>query len=65
MGEVDEAPGLYLASGFMGHDFMMAPVMGELYARHLVLGEEKELFDRWNLRRYREGKLLDESMILG
>ncbi|MFO0685984.1 MAG: FAD-binding oxidoreductase [Sandaracinus sp.] len=65
VGEVDEAPGLYLASGFMGHGFMMAPVMGELYARHLVLGEEKELFDRWNLRRYREGKLLDESMILG
>jgi sarcosine oxidase subunit beta len=65
VGEVDEAPGLYLASGFMGHGFMMAPVMGELYARHLVHGTERELFDRWNLRRYREGRLLDESMILG
>ena len=65
IGEVDEAPGLYLASGFMGHGFMMAPVMGELYAKYLLRGEEKELFDRWNLRRYREGRLLDESMILG
>jgi sarcosine oxidase subunit beta len=65
IGEVDEAPGLYLASGFMGHGFMMAPVMGELYAKYLLRGEEAELFDRWNLRRYREGRLLDESMILG
>jgi sarcosine oxidase, subunit beta len=65
VGELDEAPGLFLASGFMGHGFMMAPVMGELYARHLLLGEEKELFARWNVRRYREGNLLKESMILG
>jgi sarcosine oxidase subunit beta len=65
VGELDEAPGLFLASGFMGHGFMIAPVMGELYARHLLLGEEQELFARWNVRRYREGKLLEESMILG
>ena len=65
IGEVDEAPGLYLASGFMGHGFMMAPVIGEMYAKYLVRGEEGELFDRWNLRRYREGRMLDESMILG
>ena len=64
-GEVDEAPGLFLMSGFMGHGFMMAPIMGELFAKHLVLDEERELFDRWNLRRYREGKLLSETMILG
>jgi sarcosine oxidase, subunit beta len=65
VGAVDEVDGFYLLSGFMGHGFMMAPIMGELLARHLLRGEEKELFDRWNLRRYREGKLLSESMILG
>lgn len=65
VGEVDEAEGLYLASGFMGHGFMMAPIVGELFARYLLFGEERELFERWNLRRYREGKLLRESMILG
>jgi sarcosine oxidase subunit beta len=65
VGDVDEVPGLYLMSGFMGHGFMMAPVMGELFARWLLRGEEKELFERWNLRRYREGKLLRETMILG
>ena len=65
VGEVDEMPGLILISGFMGHGFMIAPIMGELLAKHLLSGEERELFERWNLRRYREGKLLSESMILG
>lgn len=65
VGDVDEVPGLYLMSGFMGHGFMMAPIMGELFARWLVHGEERELFERWNLRRYREGRLLTETMILG
>ncbi len=65
VGKVDEVEGLILISGFMGHGFMMAPIMGELLARHLLFGEEKELFERWNLRRYREGKLLSETMILG
>jgi sarcosine oxidase subunit beta len=65
VGNVDEIEGLVLISGFMGHGFMIAPIMAELLARHLLYGEEKELFDRWNLRRYREGKLLKETMILG
>jgi sarcosine oxidase subunit beta len=64
-GAVDEVDGLHLMSGFMGHGFMMAPIMGELFARHLLFGEEKALFDRWALRRYKEGNLLSESMILG
>ncbi len=64
-GAVDEVRGLHLMSGFMGHGFMMAPIMGELFARHLLFGEEQALFDRWALRRYKEGNLLSESMILG
>ena len=63
--EAQATEGLVLTSGFMGHGFMMAPIMGELLARHLLYDEEKELFENWNLRRYAEGKLLSESMILG
>ena len=65
VGQVDELDEFFQCSGFMGHGFMMAPIMGELFARHLLYGEEQALFDRWALRRYREGKLLSESMILG
>ena len=65
VGEVDDVEGFYQASGFMGHGFMMAPVMGKLIAKHLADGEESALFQRWNLRRYKEGRLLSESMIIG
>ncbi|MCX7809042.1 MAG: FAD-binding oxidoreductase, partial [Deltaproteobacteria bacterium] len=64
-GEVEEVRGLYLLSGFMGHGFMMAPAMGESFAKYFLFGEERQLFERWNLRRFRDGKLLRETMILG
>lgn len=65
VGEVDGIEGFYQASGFMGHGFMMAPVMGRLIAEHLAGGPESALFSRWNLRRFEEGKLLSEAMIIG
>ena len=39
VGPVDEAPGLFLASGFMGHGFMMAPAVGKRLARAIATGE--------------------------
>lgn len=65
VGPVDELEGFLQLSGFMGHGFMMAPIMGELMARFIALGDEDPVFDRWNLRRYRTGELLEETMILG
>lgn len=65
VGEVDEIEGFYQASGFMGHGFMMAPVMGRLIAQHIAEGTELPMFERWNLRRFKEGRLLSEAMIIG
>jgi sarcosine oxidase subunit beta len=65
VGRVGEPANLTLACGFMGHGFMMAPVMGRLIAEHVRTGETSELFARWSLERYRTGKLLHESMIIG
>ena len=65
VGEVDEVEGFYQASGFMGHGFMMAPIMGKLLAEYIREGTSTPLFDRWNLRRFKEGKLLSEAMIIG
>jgi sarcosine oxidase subunit beta len=44
---------------------MMAPVLGKLLAEALTGGPVAPVLDKWNLRRYREGKLLSEAMILG
>jgi heterotetrameric sarcosine oxidase beta subunit len=65
VGPVDEVEGFFQASGFMGHGFMMAPVMGKRIAEQIVNRSESELFTRWNLRRFKEGKLLSEQMIIG
>lgn len=65
VGAVDEVEHFYQASGFMGHGFMMAPVMGRLIAQHIAEEADLPLFRRWNLRRFKEGRLLQESMIIG
>ncbi len=65
VGQVDEVEGFFQASGFMGHGFMMAPVMGKRIAEQIVHSSDSELFKRWNLRRFKEGKLLSEAMIIG
>ena len=69
VGPIDEMEHFYQASGFMGHGFMMAPVVGRLLAG--VVAEQPPdpsfgaVIDRWALRRFKEGKLLSEKMIIG
>jgi sarcosine oxidase subunit beta len=65
VGPVDAVEHFYQASGFMGHGFMMAPIVGKLVAEQIAKGESTEVIDRWNLRRFAEGKLLSEAMIIG
>ena len=75
VGRVDAVEHFYQASGFMGHGFMMAPILGKLMA-HLLApegGPSREplgagwetILERWNFRRFAEGKLLSEAMIIG
>jgi len=65
VGPVDEAPGLFLASGFMGHGFMMAPAVGKRLARAIATGETPEPFGAWAYRRFKDGTTLSEAMIIG
>jgi sarcosine oxidase subunit beta len=68
VGQVDEIEEFYQASGFMGHGFMMAPVVGKLIAQHIAERDAERalpMFERWSLRRFAEGRLLSESMIIG
>jgi sarcosine oxidase subunit beta len=65
VGPVDEVEHFYQASGFMGHGFMMAPVVGKLLAQLVAGGEMAPMLEPWKLRRFKEGKLLSEGMIIG
>ncbi len=65
IGPVDTIDGFFLLSGFMGHGFMMAPVVGQRVAACIAKGVRDELFERWSLSRFTTGRLLDEAMIIG
>lgn len=65
VGHVDAFENLSFGCGFMGHGFMMAPVVGRLLAEHIATGETTELFHRWSLSRFSRGDLLSETMIIG
>jgi sarcosine oxidase subunit beta len=52
-------------SGFVGHGFMMAPAVAERMATWMTTGASDELFERFTLRRFEEGRMEREDMIIG
>ena len=64
LGETPGVAGLLQMSGFVGHGFMMAPAVSRRMAAWMG-GAKDEIFERFNLRRFAEGKLIHESFIIG
>jgi heterotetrameric sarcosine oxidase beta subunit len=54
VGEVPDVPDFFVACGFVGHGFMMAPILGKLYGDWLTGGTRHEIFDRYTLGRFRD-----------
>jgi sarcosine oxidase, subunit beta len=48
-------PDFFMACGFVGHGFMMAPIVGKLYGEWLTGGAKHEIFERYTLDRFRDG----------
>ena len=64
LGVTDSVEGLYQASGFSGHGFMIAPKVADLLAQAIV-GETPDLdIERLNARRFEGGDVtLDQSVV--
>jgi len=65
LGPVDEVDGFIQFHGFMGHGFMMAPVMGEIMAEWMLDGAHADLMEKYALKRFETGMLETEGMIIG
>jgi len=66
VGEADGLPGFFVCCGFMGHGFMMAPVVAKYYALHLLGLQTHPFFAKWRLGRFAEsGRTEAEGMIIG
>jgi sarcosine oxidase subunit beta len=64
IGETPGVSGLLQMSGFVGHGFMMAPAVARRMAEWMG-GAKDEIFERFNLRRFAEGRLEQETFIIG
>jgi sarcosine oxidase subunit beta len=65
LGPVAEVPGFFLANGFSGHGVMHAPATGKILS-DLILHQKCDLVDAslLALKRYREGRLIEETAVL-
>jgi len=64
LGESPGVAGLLQMSGFVGHGFMMAPAVARRMAAWMG-GAADEMFERFSARRFAEGRLERETMIIG
>jgi sarcosine oxidase, subunit beta len=64
LGETPGVRGLLQMSGFVGHGFMMAPAVARRMAAWMG-GAPDELFERFNVSRFAEGRLEKETLIIG
>ncbi len=55
LGAAPGHPDFFLACGFVGHGFMMAPIVGKLYGEWLTGGQPHEIFARYTLGRFSGG----------
>jgi len=63
-GPVDEVEGFYLAIGYSGHGFMLAPATGLIIAES-ILGEETSLpANELHLNRFKSGNLIFEPSVV-
>ena len=57
--------GLYVATGFSGHGFMMAPYVGVTMADYLIEGVKNKVMKAYFPDRFRKGKSIHETMLIG
>lgn len=62
LGEV--RPRLWVAAGFSGHGFMLAPAVGRILAEAIVLGREDEALRLLDSRRFAEARQLPEPQVV-
>ena len=61
--KADEAENFYMACGFSGHGFMIAPMVGKLISE-MVLGKKLSIDIELNYKRFEKGELLFEPSVV-
>ncbi|MHA1617226.1 MAG: NAD(P)/FAD-dependent oxidoreductase [Candidatus Njordarchaeales archaeon] len=66
LGPLENITGLYVATGFSGHGFMMAPIVGKVLAEWIIDGKPSiPQAERLSFERIKLGKLIEEKAVFG
>lgn len=65
VGQMPQLPGFYVCCGFVGHGFMMAPVVAKHYAAYLAGKATHNMFHQWRPGRFAEGDVVTEDWNIG
>ncbi len=65
LGDVDELDNFFQCNGFMGHGFMMSPIISSLVADRIVDEDDSPIFSRYPPKRFKDGTAKKEGMIIG
>ncbi len=65
IGEAEKVKGFYMAIGFSGHGFMIAPMTSYILARLITGGEPPISVERLSLERFERGELVIEPSVVG
>ena len=65
VGQVPEIDGLYVATGFSGHGFKLAPTIGEGLAQTILGQPARVPIDMYEVNRFDEGKALHGAYGIG
>lgn len=65
IGRINEIDEFYIAAGFSGHGFMLAPVVGEALAELIVDGKTDKPLDFYDPYRFERGELRGQALQMG
>ncbi len=65
IGKIKEIEGYYLAAGFSGHGFMLAPAVAEGMAELITKGHTSLPFDFYDPYRFERGELREQAVQMG
>ena len=65
VGAVPDVDGLYVAVGFSGHGFKLAPTIGEALAQTVLGSEPRVPIEEYSLSRFAEGRILQGAYGVG
>jgi sarcosine oxidase subunit beta len=65
LGEVEGVEGFLQCNGFSGHGFMLSPMVTKVLVDYIVDNKVSNILESLNIKRFKEGKIVKETSVVG